>query len=145
MFAGGEHAQQPAKQAQQVQAEQAAQGPEQVDGVAFAQGGKGQTAAAGQGQQEQCQQRQTRALQPVQHGTGLAVARGEEQGARFDARGQVAAGLARQAVGLAVLQRAAVLFAQADGFAQPEPLQARAGMWGAVSHAAFRLRIKAQA
>lgn len=77
-------------------------------------------------------------MQPVLLGTGLPVTCGEEQGSGLDTPCQAMTGLARETVGRRVFQRPGVLFTQANGLAQPEPLQARAGMRRAICHAAFR-------
>src|SRR5690606_7099111 len=120
---GEQEAAQPAQQGEQVQAEQAAQRPEHVDrALAVAEGGEGQAGAAEQGQQEQRQQGQARALPPVTQGSQLTVPFGQQQGALLDALLQSRPGLAGAAVGLAILQQAGLLLAQADGFAQPESI-----------------------
>jgi len=54
----------------------------------------------------------------------------------LDAFGQLALPSAGQAIGLGVFERAGVLFAQANGLAEPEALERRRG--GGVCHAASR-------
>ncbi|MOA66051.1 hypothetical protein D3C78_1926760 [compost metagenome] len=76
-------------------------------------------------------------------GLQLAVALGEQQGAGLDAPGQVAALPARVAVGFAVFQWAGMLFTQAQGFAQPEALQAGGRGLGSQGHAAVRWWLQA--
>ncbi|CRM08720.1 hypothetical protein [Pseudomonas sp. 44 R 15] len=124
MFAGKHQAQGPAEQQDQVQAEQAAQGPEHIHwGQAIAQGGKRQAGAAENRDDRQQHQGQACALLPACEGAGQAIAFGQVQRAMHDARRQVATGRAGQAVGFEIFQRACVFFAQAHGFGQPEVVQ----------------------
>lgn len=105
MFAGKQQAQGPAQQQDQVQAQQAAQGPEHIDrGLAVAQGGEGQAGAADDGQHHQHHQRQACALQPVEQGGAQAVTFGQPQCAVLNARRQIAAVAAGQAIGFLVFQ-----------------------------------------
>ncbi|MNJ66273.1 hypothetical protein D3C77_623350 [compost metagenome] len=108
-----------------MQAEQAAQRPEHIDrALAVAQGGKRQGGAAEQREQHQGEQRQARTLVPVAQRGALAVALGEQQGAGFEALFQRRAGQSGAAVGFAVFQGAGLFLAQAEGFAQPQAVEA---------------------
>ncbi|MCY1438107.1 hypothetical protein D9M71_542930 [compost metagenome] len=85
--------QRPAKQGQQVQAEQATQRPQQVDRAhAVAQRGEGQSGAAGQCQHGEQEQTEAGALAPVLQGQIEAVAARQLRGTGEDALAQVAAG-----------------------------------------------------
>src|SRR5690606_34559193 len=133
-----QQAEQPGHEQQQVEPEQAAQGPEHVDRLlAVAEGGQCQPGAAEQGQQGHRQQGQAGALQPVQQGWPLAVAAGQRQRAVGDALGQIATLGAGLAIGLGVFERAGVFFTQANRLAEPEALK-RVGLRGGVSHASSR-------
>jgi len=58
-------------------------------------------------------------------GLAQAIAVGQPAGAGMDSGCQVAAGVACQAIGFLILQRAGVFLAQAHGFGEPELLQGR--------------------
>ncbi|MNZ82667.1 hypothetical protein D3C78_1013710 [compost metagenome] len=135
MFAGKHQAQGPAQQQDQIEPEQAAQGPEHIHRVqAVAHCSKGQAGAADHRQHRHDDQRQSRALQPVLEGIGQAIALGQPEGAALNAGRQVAASTACHSVGFKVFQGACVFFAQADGFCQPEGIE--------FSHAASRRLIE---
>lgn len=68
-------------------------------------------------------QRQARTLQPAGRGGGRAITFGQPQRAVLNAREQIAAGAAGQAIGFLVFQGARVFLAQAHGLGQPECLQ----------------------
>ncbi|MNG20844.1 hypothetical protein D3C84_1051360 [compost metagenome] len=88
LLASKHQAQGPADEQDQVQPQQTAQGPEDIDRrLPVAECGKAQAGAADDGEQRQCDQRQARALQPMAQGFGEAIAFGQPAGAVADARG----------------------------------------------------------
>ncbi|MNF82041.1 hypothetical protein D3C84_643350 [compost metagenome] len=131
MFAGKHQPQGPTQQQDQIEPEQAAQGPEHIHRVqAVAHSREGQAGAADHRQHGHYDQRQSCALQPVFECCSQAIAFSQPQGAALNARRQIAAGAAGQSVGFKVFQRACMFFAQADGLCQPEGIE--------FSHAASR-------
>ncbi len=133
VLAGEQQACQPAQQQDQVDSQQAAQGPEHVHRLlGAAQGAEGQAGTADHRQNRERQQGQACALLPVQQGAVQAVTLGQPQGAVLDPGRQVAALVAGQAIGFLIFQRAGVFLAQAHGFGQPQALQG-----SQCSHASF--------
>ncbi|MCY1365738.1 hypothetical protein D9M69_526000 [compost metagenome] len=138
MFSGKRQAQGPTQQQDQVEPEQAAQGPEHIHRVqAIAHCGKGQAGAADHRQHRHYDQRQSCALQPVFEGRNQAITFSQPQGPALNARRQITADAAGQPVGFKVFQGACVFFAQADSFCQPEGIE--------FSHAASRRFIELRA
>ena len=131
-------AEQPAGEQQPIEAQQAAQGPEQIDrALAVAQGGQGQARTAEQGQQAQYEQRQAGAVAVMLQGVEQAIAARQPEGAGLNALGKVTTGRTGVAIGFAVIQALALGFAQADGLAEPESFERAGAGWGAggIAHA----------
>src|SRR5690606_30281468 len=126
--AGQKEAQQPAEQCQQIQSQQAAQGPEHVDRpLAIAQRRPGEAGPGKQREQRQCEAGQPSALSPMSQGIDQPITTGQPQRAIFDQLGELTALRPGPAIGLVILQRPGVLFAQAHGFGQPEAVEG--GQW----------------
>ena len=103
-----------------MQAEQAAQCPEQVDRAqAVTEGRQRHAEAARHGQHGEQQQGQACALHGVLQSAGLTVARGQAQCTLFDALRQIQRFMTQLADDGAVIEQAGLFFTQAHGFAEP--------------------------
>ncbi len=140
---GQQQAEQPAEQGQQVQPEQAAQRPEHVDrSLPVAERGEGQPGTGEERQQDQRERAQAGALTPVPKRLDEPVTVRQPERAALDQRRQIAALGTGLAVGLVVVQRPGMLFAQAHGFGQPDSVERSEIGRGADGHAASRWRVE---